>query len=84
MNSQMITGGHKIEETPQFKSALKDQLQKYESKIQEIKKEKMFEDINESEQYKDTLNKQKDIMIALSNKLNERDEIFRRTIRNFK
>ena len=84
MNSQMITRGHKIEETPQFKSALKNQLQKYESKIQEIKKEKMFEDINESEQYKDTLNKQKDIMIALSNKLNERDEIFRRTIRNFK
>ena len=36
MNSQMITGGHKIEETPQFKSALKNQLQKYESKIQEI------------------------------------------------
>ena len=75
MNSQMITGGHKIEETPQFKSALKNQLQKYESKIQEIEKEKekMFEDIHESEQYK--LNKQKDIMIALSNKLNERDEI---------
>jgi hypothetical protein len=39
---------------------------------------------NESEQYKDKLNKKKDIMIALSNKLNERDEIFRRTIRNFK
>ena len=77
MNSQMITGGHKIEETPQFKSALKNQLQKYESKIQEIEKEKekMFEDIHESEQYKDILNKQKDIMIALSNKLNERDEI---------
>ena len=35
MNSQMITGGHKIEETPQFKSALKNQLQKYESKIEE-------------------------------------------------
>ena len=32
----------------------------------------MFE---ESEQYKDILNKQKDIRIALSNKLNERDEI---------
>ncbi len=77
MNSQMITGGHKIEETPQFKSALKNQLQKYESKIQEIEKEKekMFEDIHENEQYKDILNKQKDIMIALSNKLNERDEI---------
>ena len=77
MNSQMITGGHKIEETPQFKSALKNQLLKYESKIQEIEKEKekMFEDIHENEQYKDILNKQKDIMIALSNKLNERDEL---------
>ena len=28
MNSQMITGGHKIEETPQFKLALKNQLKK--------------------------------------------------------
>ena len=30
---------------------------------------------NEREQYKDILNKQKEIMIALRNKLNERDEL---------
>ena len=29
----MIIGGHKIEETPQFKSAFKNELKKYESKI---------------------------------------------------
>ena len=77
MNSQMIIGGTKIEETPQFKSALKNQVQIYESKIQEIEKEKekMFEDIHESEQYKNILYKQKDIMIALSNKINERDDL---------
>jgi len=77
MNSQMIIGGTKIEETPQFKSALKNQVQIYENKIQEIEKEKekMFEDIHESEQYKNILYKQKDIMIALSNKINERDEL---------
>ena len=34
----------------------------------------MIEEIHESEQYKDILNNQKDIMIALNNKLNERDE----------
>ena len=67
-----------------IKSALQNQIQKNKkSKIQKIekKKEKKF---NEREQYKDIINKQKDIMIALSNKLNERDEMFRRTIRNFK
>ena len=35
----------------------------------------MFEDIYENESYKDILNKQKEIMIALRNKLNERDEL---------
>ena len=38
---------------------------------------------NESEQYKDKLNKKKDIMIALSNKLNERDEIFKKNNQKF-
>ena len=76
MNSQMIIGGHKIEETPQFQSALKNQLKVYENKIQEIEKEKqkIEEDKINNEQYKDLLFKQRDIMYALTNKLNERDE----------
>ena len=76
MNSQMITGGHKIEETPQFKSALKNQLKFYEDKILEIEKErqKMEENKAENEEYKVLLFKQRDIMNALTYKLNERDE----------
>ena len=76
MNSQMITGGHKIEETPQFKSALKNQLKFYEDKILEIEKErqKLEENKAENEEYKVLLFKQRDIMNALTYKLNERDE----------
>ena len=77
MNSQMITGGHKIEETPQFQHALKSQLKEYEVKLQEIEKERqqIEEDKAETEKYKGLLFKQRDIMNALANKLNERDEI---------
>jgi kinesin family protein 3/17 len=77
MNSQMITGGHKIEETPQFKSALKNQLKVYEGKLQEIERERqqIEEDKAETEKYKSLLFKQRDIMNALATKLNERDEI---------
>jgi uncharacterized protein YPO0396 len=76
MNSQRITGGHKIEETPQFKSALKNQLKFYEDKILEIEKErqKLEENKAENEEYKVLLFKQRDIMNALTYKLNERDE----------
>ena len=76
MNSQMIIGGHKIEETPQFKTALKNQLKFYEDKILEIEKErqKMEENKAENEEYKVLLFKQRDIMNALTYKLNERDE----------
>ena len=76
MNSQMIIGGHKIEETPQFKSALKNQIKFYEDKILEIEKErqKMEENKAENEEYKVLLFKQRDIMNALTYKLNERDE----------
>ena len=77
MNSQMITGGQKIEETPQFQSALQNQLKVYEGKLQEIEKERqqIEEDKAETEKYKSLLFKQRDIMNALATKLNERDEI---------
>ena len=76
MSEQMITGGHKIEETPQFQTALKNQLKLYENKILEIEKERqqLEEDKAENKEYKELLVKQRDIMNALTYKLNERDE----------
>ena len=76
MSEQMITGGHKIEETPQFQTALKNQLKLYENKIIEIEKERqqLEEDKAENKEYKELLLKQRDIMNALTYKLNERDE----------
>lgn len=81
MNSQMIVGGSKIEDTPQFQSALQQRhnimVKEFDSKLQEIEKEKMsiLEDKAQVERYKQLLLKQRDIMIALTGKLNERDEM---------
>jgi len=44
MYSQMLVGGQKIEDTPQFRSALEQQQkmirQQYEKKLQELEKER--------------------------------------------
>ena len=44
MNSQMLIGGRKIEDTPQFRSALEEQQkiirQQYEKRLQELEKER--------------------------------------------
>ena len=77
MSEQMITGGHKkIEETPQFQNALKNQIKLYENKIIEIEKQRaqLEEDKLENQEYKEILIQQKNIMNELSYKLNERDE----------
>ena len=77
MSEQMITGGHKkIEETPQFQNALKNQIKLYENKIIEIEKQRaqLEEDKQENQEYKEILIQQKNIMNELSSKLNERDE----------
>jgi hypothetical protein len=80
MNSQMIVGGHKIEDTPQFRSALEERqtmlLKEFDQKFQDIEKERqqIEEDKAHVERYKNLLLKQRDIMIALTTKLNERDE----------
>jgi kinesin family protein 3/17 len=80
MNSQLIVGGHKIEDTPQFRSALEERqtllLKEFDQKLQEFEKERqqIEEDKAQVERYKQLLLKQRDIMIALTNKLNERDE----------
>ena len=80
MNSQMLVGGRKIEDTPQFRSALEEQQrlirQEYEGKLSEIEREReqIEEDKQQVDRYKSLLQKQRDIMIALTSRLNERDE----------
>ena len=77
MNLQMIKGGEKIEETPQFKNKLQEMEKDFEKRILEIKKEK--EQIEDSksqvEAYNKLLYQQRDIMNSLSINLNEKEEI---------
>ena len=79
MNSQMLAGGKKIEETPQFRVALEKYHKQirdfYYEKLKEIEKESsQVEEKAQVDRYKQLLIKQRDIMIALTNRLNERDE----------
>ena len=80
MNSQLLVGGRKIEDTPQFRSALEEQQkiirQQYEKRLQDLEKERTLieEDKAQVDRYKQLLLKQRDIMIALTTRLNERDE----------
>ena len=80
MNSQVLVGGHKIEDTPQFRSALEERqtilLKEFDQKLQEFDKEKqqIEEDKMQDEHYKKFLQKLRDIMIALTTSLNERNE----------
>lgn len=80
LNSQMLIGGHKIEDTPQFRKAieLKESImtREFDLKLQEVEKERQLieEDKAQVDKYKELLLKQRDIMIGLSGKLNERDE----------
>ena len=51
MNSQMLIGGRRIEDTPQFRSAVEEQQkiirQQYEKRLQELEKERnMIEEVN--------------------------------------
>lgn len=45
MNSQMLIGGQKIEDTPQFRNALEEKQRvirkEYDEKMQEIEKERI-------------------------------------------
>jgi kinesin family protein 3/17 len=80
MNSQVIIGGHKIEDTPQFRSALEERqttlLKEFDQKLQEFDKEKQLieEEKAQVDHYKKFLQKLRDIMISLTTRLNERNE----------
>jgi len=78
--SQVLQGGKKVEDTPQFRTALEQHQklirQQYEMKLQDLEKERQTieEDKAQVDRYKQLLLKQRDIMIALTTRLNERDE----------
>jgi len=80
LNSQLLVGGKKVEDTPQFKTALEEKQriirQEYEGKLSELERERqqIEEDKAQVDRYKQLLLKQRDIMIALTARLNERDE----------
>lgn len=80
MQSQLLVGGQKIEDTPQFRNALQQEYQRvhreYADKLAEIERERQCieEDKAQVDRYKQLLLKQRDIMIALTARLNERDE----------
>jgi len=80
MNSQLLVGGRKVEDTPQFRTALEQQQkiirEQYEKKLSDLEKERQIleEDKAQVDKCKLLLIKQRDIMIALTGRLNERDE----------
>ena len=80
LNSQMLVGGKKIEETQAFRTLLEEKQkairQEYEVKLQEVERERtqIEEEKAQVDRYKQLLLKQRDIMIALTSRLNERDE----------
>ena len=76
----MLIGGKKIEDTPQFRNALEEKQRlmraEFDEKMQEIERERVQieEDKQKVDRYQALLLKQRDIMIALTSRLNERDE----------
>lgn len=84
MQSQLLIGGHNnLSDTPAFRSALQQEQyrirKEYESRLLELEQERQSieEDKAQVDRYKQLLLKQRDIMIALTARLNERDESVR-------
>lgn len=80
MTSQLLVGGHNVEDTPEFRNALAIEHErirgKYNERLQEIERERenMVHDKSRVDRYKQLLIKQRDIMIQLTARLNERDQ----------
>eukprot|EP00698_Gefionella_okellyi_P014420 TRINITY_DN4002_c0_g2_i1.p1 TRINITY_DN4002_c0_g2~~TRINITY_DN4002_c0_g2_i1.p1 ORF type:complete len:1024 (+),score=306.20 TRINITY_DN4002_c0_g2_i1:27-3098(+) len=82
MQSQLLTGGtaQSVADLPAFRSALQQEhsriRKEYETRLQELELERqgIEEDKAQVDRYKQLLLKQRDIMIALTARLNERDE----------
>lgn len=80
MSSQLLVGGHQIQEMPAFKIAVKQEQERirraYQLKVNELEKERQVieEEKAQTFRYKQLLLKQRDIMIQLTARLNERDQ----------
>jgi hypothetical protein len=114
MSSQLLVGGEQIQDTPEFKSALRqvrplsillslaccrelcadwsvvlqeqERIRKmYSEKVAELEKERetMEEEKTQTHRYKQLLLKQRDIMIQLTARLNERDQSVRQKLLRF-
>ena len=79
MKSQLLTGGSQVEDTPAFRRAIQDEQRKiqeeYQHRVAELERERQTieTDKQQVDRYKVLLLKQRDIMIALTSRLNERD-----------
>eukprot|EP00282_Hemiselmis_andersenii_P038986 CAMPEP_0169428776 /NCGR_PEP_ID=MMETSP1042-20121227/1507_1 /TAXON_ID=464988 /ORGANISM="Hemiselmis andersenii, Strain CCMP1180" /LENGTH=616 /DNA_ID=CAMNT_0009538969 /DNA_START=18 /DNA_END=1865 /DNA_ORIENTATION=- len=84
MSSQLIAGGKEQETTAAMRSALRTEHEKihgeYVRKLEDLERERqvLSEDKSQIDRYKQLLLKQRDIMIALTARLNERDEMIMR------
>ncbi|KIZ07666.1 Osmotic avoidance abnormal protein 3 [Monoraphidium neglectum] len=80
MQGQLLIGGTKPEDSPTFRTLLAKEHKRirgeYESRLRELEAERQLfeEDLAQVDRYKQLLLKQRDIMIALTARLNERDE----------
>eukprot|EP00466_Bigelowiella_natans_P014886 jgi/Bigna1/57036/fgenesh1_pm.2_\ len=83
MNEQLLIGGYSsgpVSETPAFKVALQQEQARirkiYQSKVAELEKEReaMEEEKVQTDRYRQLLVKQRDVMIQLTARLNERDQ----------
>jgi len=80
LQGQMLTGGEGVTDTIAFRSALKEHQEKirakYEAKLHDLEREResMEEEKAQVDRYKQLLLKQRDIMILLTQRLNERDD----------
>eukprot|EP00803_Ostreobium_quekettii_P003237 evm.model.scf_359.6 EVM.evm.TU.scf_359.6 scf_359:28323-37645(+) len=80
MQSQLLFGGKKLEDSPAFRNLLAKEHRRmrgeYEGRLRELERERQSveQDRAQVDHYKSLLLKQRDIMIALTARLNERDE----------
>eukprot|EP00879_Flechtneria_rotunda_P030441 GHRR01033073.1.p1 GENE.GHRR01033073.1~~GHRR01033073.1.p1 ORF type:complete len:325 (+),score=168.12 GHRR01033073.1:584-1558(+) len=80
MQSQLLIGGNKLEDIPAFRTLLAKEHRRirgeYEARLRELEAERHMaeQDLAQVDRYKQLLLKQRDIMIALTARLNERDE----------
>lgn len=79
MQSQLLIGGQNVEDTPAFRTLLAAEQarirEQYASRVAELEKERstIAEDRAQAERFKHLLMKQRDVMVALTQRLAERD-----------